>query len=303
MKRVLFALFAAILIAVQIFAPVSAATTSSSTAASTCGDTYVVQRLDWLAKIASRCSMTVAEILALNPQIVNPSLIYTGQTLRLTSSAPEVYVPTYTGTTTSTSGYARISLSSSYASAGSSITVYVSGFPVNVDIDYRVYRSGQAFSTIYDGTTSSTGIASQAITIPSDAEKGEYWYVQVVTTELASATQVTSHWIYIGSYNPYTSYTGYAQVSLSATTVTADSEITVTVKGFPAYAEIDYRVGKQGSAFSEVYDGTLSSSGTNSQVITIPSTAVAGEYWYVQVVTTSLAGITDVTSHTIYITH
>jgi LysM repeat protein len=47
------------------------------------GSTYVVQRGDTLGKIAARSGTTVSGILAVNPQITNPSLIYVGQVINL----------------------------------------------------------------------------------------------------------------------------------------------------------------------------------------------------------------------------
>src|SRR5262245_36114761 len=47
------------------------------------GGTYVVQWGDTLGKIAARTGTSVGNLLALNPQIWNPSLIYTGQVINL----------------------------------------------------------------------------------------------------------------------------------------------------------------------------------------------------------------------------
>jgi LysM repeat protein len=47
------------------------------------GGTYVVQRGDTLGNIAGRIGVSWRDILALNPQIQNPSLIYVGQVLYL----------------------------------------------------------------------------------------------------------------------------------------------------------------------------------------------------------------------------
>jgi LysM repeat protein len=47
------------------------------------GGTYVVQKGDTLGKIASRLGVSWWDILALNPQIQNPSLIYVGQIIYL----------------------------------------------------------------------------------------------------------------------------------------------------------------------------------------------------------------------------
>jgi LysM repeat protein len=58
------------------------------------GGTYVVQKGDTLGKIAARTGVSWRDILAVNPQIYNPSLIYTGQVINLPSGVkvpPPVY--------------------------------------------------------------------------------------------------------------------------------------------------------------------------------------------------------------------
>ena len=60
------------------------------------GGTYVVQKGDTLAKIAARIGVSWRDILAVNPQIQNPSLIYAGQVINLPASVgvpPPVYYP------------------------------------------------------------------------------------------------------------------------------------------------------------------------------------------------------------------
>ena len=47
------------------------------------GSKYVVQRGDTLGKIAARIGVSWRDILAVNPQIYNPSLIYVGQVIHL----------------------------------------------------------------------------------------------------------------------------------------------------------------------------------------------------------------------------
>ena len=60
----------------------------------TYGGTYVVRWGDTLAKISARTGVSVANLLALNPQIWNPSLIYAGQVINLPGgNVPPVYNP------------------------------------------------------------------------------------------------------------------------------------------------------------------------------------------------------------------
>jgi lysozyme len=59
----------------------SFATTSSAHAQSWCGGTYVVQRGDWLAKIARHCGVKLADLRAANPWTYSDRYIYPGEVL------------------------------------------------------------------------------------------------------------------------------------------------------------------------------------------------------------------------------
>jgi LysM repeat protein len=210
MKKFAIALLTAILIAGQFFTPVAAAAPSAGLASQSqsCGDTYTVHRGDWLAKIASYCGTTVANILVHNPQIFNPNWIYAGMVLRLTGNqqqpsrnvnfnynAPRFYgryIPPI-----SNNRYARVSLSTTRASAGDEVTVYASGFPANANIDFRIGRQGKSYTLVYDGKTNSNGSASKTFTIPSKANEGQDWVVHVLTTELVSGVDLYSPAIHI----------------------------------------------------------------------------------------------------------
>lgn len=207
MKKLAIALLAAIFIAGQFFTPVAAAAPSAWRAPqSSCGDTYTVQRGDWLAKIASRCGTTVFNILAHNPQIFNPNWIYAGMVLRLTGNQPARNV-NYTNygqrfygrfiPITGLNRNARVSLSTTRADAGDELTVYASGFPANANIDFRIGRQGKSYTLVYDGKTNSNGDASKTFTIPSKANEGQDWVVHVMTTELVTGVDLYSPVIHI----------------------------------------------------------------------------------------------------------
>lgn len=59
------------------------------------GGTYMVRPGDTLAKIAGRAGTTVSAILAVNPQIYNPNVIYAGQVINMPAGAsvPPHYPP------------------------------------------------------------------------------------------------------------------------------------------------------------------------------------------------------------------
>jgi len=195
----------------------------------------------------------------------------------------------------------QVSLSTRTAHAGDAVTVNVSGFPANSEIDYRIGRKGEDFVLVYDGFVGSDGTSSKIITIPGNAINGEYWVVQVITTSLRDVLAIASQSIYITNTTIPPS-TGNVQVDLSTTLARPGDLVTVYVRGFPANAVIDFRVGEQGKQYSVVYDGTVGSNGTTIQLITIPTRAIYGQYWVVQVITTNLQDVVTITSHTIYIT-
>jgi LysM repeat protein len=137
---------------------------------------YVVVKGDTLFKIATRIGTTVQELLKLNPEIKNASLIYVGQKIRVPASA----------------NLALVSLSSTSLRPGDAVDVTVRGFPANADIDFRLGVDGQPFSLVLDGKTNDKGEASARITIPTSAAAGQKWVVQVLTTAISNGKDLKS---------------------------------------------------------------------------------------------------------------
>jgi LysM repeat protein len=59
------------------------ATPPGASAAGPCGSTYIVQRGDWLVKIANRCAVTLSGLYSANPGLINQRYIYPGQVLNI----------------------------------------------------------------------------------------------------------------------------------------------------------------------------------------------------------------------------
>jgi tyrosinase len=70
----------AVIVAGLFFA--SPAFSPAASAQSTCGDTYVVRAGDTMRKIAQACGISLQTLIAANPEITNPNLIFPGQVLR-----------------------------------------------------------------------------------------------------------------------------------------------------------------------------------------------------------------------------
>lgn len=239
MKSAVFALITALLVAGMVLTPAVAAA-SAAPVTGTCGDTYVVQRGDYLNLIAQKCDVTLSDLIKYNPQITNINRIYPGQVINITSSGT---VPTTTP-------------------------------PPSTSTTYTV-RWGDTLAAIAwrFGTTLSQILAlNPSIVNPSLIYAGQ-------VLKIPTGTSTTP-----GTGVPITG----TQISISSSSVKPGGTVTVSVWSFPANAEIDFRLGKQGSAASVFVDAMTDASGRASKTLTIPNTAAAGEKWVVLVLTTSM---------------
>lgn len=232
MKTFVYALVALALLLGLVVSPAAA-----SASAAACGDTYVVQKGDYLTKIAKTCGVTYESLIKANPEIKNPSLIYPGQVIRIKAGAS---VPTPTPAPSSGSTYTVVKGDTLYKIAVKFGTTTQAILAVNPEIKNA--------SLIYVG---------QVIKLPVGSTSG------------GGATS--------------------GLITVSAVNAKVGAQIDVTVKGFPANADVDFRLGKQGEAYSVVVDGKTDASGNATGKVTIPSTAKTGEKWVVVVMTTSLA--------------
>ena len=77
------------LLLILVMVAASFAAADSARADSWCGASYVVQRGDWLAKIARNCGVSLSALRAYNPWTYNYRYLYPGQVLAI----PEEYMP------------------------------------------------------------------------------------------------------------------------------------------------------------------------------------------------------------------
>ena len=147
---------------------------------------YVVQPGDNLSTLAVTYGTTVNAILALNPQITNPSLIISGQVIRIPVGTvvvpPSVIIP-------STGPSAVITPNSGLP--GTSVDVIVSGFPANTTIQIGLHKPGKKLlEVIKNTTTNANGTATVVMQIPTftNLANNEIWLAQVSTTSGTSLT-------------------------------------------------------------------------------------------------------------------
>lgn len=300
MKKLHIAFVVAVLISGLFAGQISAATAPSAAAASTCGKTYTVVGGDNLTRIASKCNVSLSDILSWNPAITNANLIYVGQVLSLNGPASTATATPGSGSSsgnTSYSGSSYITISATTAEAGDSIVVKAFKFPANADLDFRLYRKGSnELYTVIDAKADGNGSAQKTIKIPGGAGNGSQWVIRVLTTDRYPETNISSPTITVGSTSGSSSYSG-AEVTVDKTDVAIGGQLSVSVTGFPANADIDYCVRKRGTTNCvNVYDGTTNKNGNASRNVNIPGSAATNETWVVEVHTTERATVISATS-------
>jgi LysM repeat protein len=90
-------------------------------------------------------------------------------------------------------------------------------------------------------------------------------------------------------------------VSITPQAAKPGSTIQVRAGNFPADAQVDVRIAKQGQPFTGVVDGKADAQGIVNSIVTVPASAKSGEQWVVIVTTTERANVTRVVSQPITI--
>ncbi len=203
MKRFMKFLGVSALTLTTIFAPISVAQNAfaaSSQAAPTTGVastsdpvSYVVQPGDYLSEIANTYGTTVAAILALNPQITDPNLIYPGEVLQIQPGQIPAPVIPLTG--------ASAVVTPAVNSPGSKIQVTVSEFPASTPIVVSVHPFNNTQVEVNkDAKTNANGRVVVSMKIPSyiNGTYSQTWVAQVYTTS-GTSVSVTSNQFVVGT--------------------------------------------------------------------------------------------------------
>ncbi len=246
---------------------------------SACGPTYVVQRGDILSGIAQQCNTTVNALLAANPFIYNPNIIYPGWVLN---------IPGGTGGIPNT-GAPVVQLNPTSGTPGTTVTVTGSGFPANTTLQIglgsfvpNALQQGQA-TTQSNITTDANGSFVAQITVPQDAPIGAQLAVQV--TNPGAGTSILSNTFLVTQPS-----NNQANVQISPSSGPAGTTLTVNGSGYPANTNVQVMLGQfipqalaQGFS-SQGNPVTLTTDANGSFVtqMTVPTYAAIGSQWAVQ---------------------
>ncbi len=270
-----------VLLVASAIPPAQASTAIPQTGSfqSVCGATYIVQRGDILSGIAQQCNTTVNALLAANPFIYNPNIIYPGWVLT---------IPGGTGGIPNT-GAPVVQLSPTSGTPGTIVTVSGSGFPTNTALQIglgsfvpNALQQGQA--TMQSAiTTDANGNFVTQITVPLDAPEGTQLAVQV--TNPGAGTSILSNTFLVTAPS-----NNQANVQISPSSGPAGTTVTVNGSGFPANTNVQVMLGQfipqalaqglnaTGNPITLLTDGN----GNFATQMTIPSYGAIGSQWAVQ---------------------
>jgi LysM repeat protein len=176
----------------------------SSTDAAVMNDpfSYVVQPGDYLSSIAQEYGTSVAAILALNPQITNPSLIYSGEVLQIPVGSVSVPVIPLTGLS--------VVVTPEVSMPGSRIQVSVNSFPAKTPIMVSVHPLHSTQVEVNkEAITNANGKVVVSLKIPSSlgVNLNQAWVAQVRTTKGTSLSVNSNQFIVGVGATTYPTYT------------------------------------------------------------------------------------------------
>ena len=233
---------------------------------------YTVRFNDTLSTIAAQFGVTLNEILAVNPQITNPRVIYTGQNILIPGPQMRQNVR---------EGKATIVITPNAGPPGTQVDVFAVGLPVNMSTDIRVgYNDNQA-SAIFSKNmqSSSRGTIRTTVVIPATVNIND---TLVVTADPENDMGITppSQLFYVSQNSiPTTGQNNNGQptVQLSPRSGTPGARVLVIATGYPANIPVEVGVGQSGTAGEYTLQMNTGPQGQLFTTVTIPQAVSAGQ--------------------------
>ena len=152
-----------------------------------CSNPHLVVQGETLSVISRACGTSVPVLLALNPSITNPNLIYAGQLIWLYQvDTSQLSVPVTGGNTplTATVPVNPVVLNPSVMPipSGTRLQVKVSNFPANTPVNIGVGKPGSGYQVVNTAITDANGSLQSTAVVPSVTGTPDQWTVIVITT-------------------------------------------------------------------------------------------------------------------------
>ncbi len=185
---------------VQLSSPMDASSggfpVTSSSVQGDCAGTYTLQAGDSLGKLALRCGLSLADLLAANPQIQTPSRIYTGE--RITIPVPQsgqgggnAAFAVEGDPSTAAGMNASGTFAAGTFAAGDPLRVEAAGMPPNTPVRIGLGLSSHGYSVIAQSRTDADGRVSIILNLPADAPPGDTAFIMVSTSGTPSVQRMS----------------------------------------------------------------------------------------------------------------
>lgn len=244
---------------------------TTAQAQSACGDTVTVVRGDTLRGIARRCGVTYSALLAANPQITNPNLIYVGQQITIPQEGqPQPQPP----------DQPAISISPVSGPTGTVVQVAATGFPADSEIVFGIGPQGQTIET-NRVVTGPQGMAETSLTAPDSVEAGQTLEIIAFVTQEDGVVEATADFtVTDGEPQPA------VPVEISPTSGPPGTSVQVTATGLPANAIVEIGAGQINTEYDIIAQAQTDAQGNLNRSVRIPDLANPGEEWVIVVTPT-----------------
>ena len=219
---------------------------------------YIVKPGDTLNKIAAEYTRTVASILAVNPQIINPNQLRIGEKIIIPGQVQTIIIAPTSGP------------------AATVIQVAGVGFTPFSPVTLASTREGVISQLMGSVATDVNGFFSTDYTLPQSAQSGETWNIVALKSETIGADVISKSNDFTVSDIPT-----LLQPALTIWPLNGPPRTQLSVVGstYPSLGQIYYTFGTDDDP-SHIADTTWSEiNGTFAVDLVIPSTADPGERW------------------------
>ncbi len=164
-------------------------TTTNTTAAVSTDPTisYTVQPGDTLSVLAQTYNTTVAAIQALNPQITDPNLIYSGEVILIPANSTTSAIIPLTGPS--------VTVTPSAVNPGSSLAVEITSFPAKTPVLVSLHPLyNNQYEITQDATTKASGNVTVNVELPANMSySNDQAWVATVSTTSGTSLSATSN--------------------------------------------------------------------------------------------------------------
>jgi LysM repeat protein len=224
---------------------------------------YTVQPGDTLSVLAQTYNTSVAAILALNPQITDPNLIYSGQVILIPENSSATAVIPLTGLS--------VVVTPTTVSAGSQVEVSITNFPAKTPILVSLHPlNSTQYEVNKDATTNGNGDVTVSIKIPSrfSSITNQAWVAQVATTSGTNFSATSNEFVLNASSTEVTTST-FTYVVQSGDTLSTLAQEYGTTKA--AIRALNPQI-----TGTYIYPGEILTMPTEQTVVTTPIIPLTG---------------------------